>query len=130
MDEQEKLAQLEAGRGVQAPEPDDMEILFPKPLQWDLGDRSYTLRPLRFYEIDLMFEIQSINIDAITKADTERIIELVSSILNEPDKNFIRRNLDPVELKDLIDTTKNINYKGIPVNKKKAMVKKGLSEKV
>ena len=53
---------------------------------------------------------------------------MVSSILNEPDKDFIKKNLDPIEMKDLFDTIQAVNSKGIPANKKKALLKKRLSE--
>jgi hypothetical protein len=121
MTEQEKIAQLSQAAPSQGV-PNDLEILFPKPAKWTLGEKEYELRPFRFSEIEMLDEIQNINPATVSRDDLDKILSLVSSVLKEPDKQFIKDNMDPIELQDLIETVMKLNSTGIPVNKKKAML--------
>ena len=112
---EEKEADIAAAEGAVKTDGTDDDIVFsPEPKKLKLGDREYAVTPLKLKQMRLLMKLSSVNLKEFDEKQLELIIDTMSSILGEPDKDFIEENLDIPTMTALFTTITEINYAGIP----------------
>jgi hypothetical protein len=115
MTETEKLEQLAktgaaSGNGEVI---NDLETLYPTGKVFELAGRKYTILPLNLPQLVLLADMRKAFLKLsgdISNEDIVPLVDLFSSILKEPDKNFIRESMNIPKIKELMDLVNELNY--------------------
>lgn len=124
---EEKSAMVEKATEQAAPTmgPDDDKIFNPEPVKVQLGGKDYELRPLKLSQMRYLIRLSKINLTKFDEEQLQIVVDCVSVILKEPDKQFVEDNLDIPTMTQLFSDIERLNYAGIPKPKPGDKVKAG-----
>jgi len=103
--------------------PEDLELLFPDPVEFKFGGRIYEIYPLPIKKLRTIERLKSFGPDQSSEA-FDAVVKAASEILNEPDVAFIEENLTStaiIMLYKAVGKAETLALKSLnPENKKKA----------
>ncbi|MEO0205869.1 MAG: hypothetical protein ABIL22_04245 [candidate division WOR-3 bacterium] len=96
----------------------DVNVIFPEGVPFELAGRQYKVFPLKLKQMRLLLKLSKIKYDSsMTDGDLDVIVDAISEVLNEGDRDFIERNIDAGKLSELFGVLEKVNYSGIPKGK-------------
>lgn len=73
---------------------DDLRVLVPDPVKFVMGDREYIIKPLTLRQQKVFITISEMEEDPDRSKQIDNIVDVLSDLLKEPDKDFILDNAD------------------------------------
>jgi len=111
MDAEAKIEQLQKSEGsVSSPDGNDLDIFIPEPQVLKFGGRGYKIRPLKLKEMRLLVKLAKLKSVVGTDEQLDQVIDIVSQLLKEPDKEFINEHMDIPALGELFQKINLVNY--------------------
>jgi hypothetical protein len=102
--------------GEQMDQEQEADILFPEPEKVVVGGRTYEIKPIVLANVKTLIRLKKLNLN-LSEADEsliDRLVDGISELLHEPDKEFILQNVSIPLFKEIFTKVKRSTYMGIP----------------
>ena len=104
---------------VEEKQVDDSEILHPDNCTVKIGERSYTIRPPKMKEIKYLAKLSKVQFtDTLEDETVDAMIDALSVLLKEKDKEYLESNLDIPTLIQVCQVLEKVTYASIPLPRK------------
>jgi len=123
---EERVAVVEQATGMSKPESEinDDDIFNPEAKVIVLGSRKYEIKPLKLKEMRVLIQLSKIDLKNFDESQLQQVIDCISIILHEPDKDVLESEIDIPVMMQLFEDISKVNYNGVPkpvkADKKKA----------
>ena len=115
----EQIENAESNAPAEKEKVNDDDILNPVEYVITLGERKYKLLPLKLKEMRLLTKLSKVKIGVnFDDEQLDLIVDCISALIHEPDKNFIEENMDTPLLTELFVNIQKMNYVGVPTSQK------------
>lgn len=95
-------------------EEQEAAIFFPKSDKVKVGDREYEIRPLKFKQQLLLFELSKLDTRRPTPETLNTIVDAMAAMIGEKDREFLLENLDIDLVNEISTKVKRVTFMGMP----------------